>query len=142
MLIDRSNSSPVDLRKNANYVYQTISPKMQFEIIVGTKEYVTQQIKSLVPKTFELEQNFPNPFNLSTAIGVQLPHSSRIRLDIYSVLGQLVKTLADGEFSQGVHTFWWNGEDASGKIAASGVYFYRLIEGTQVLQTKKMVLTK
>ncbi len=142
MLIDRLNSSPVDLRKNSNYVYQTISPEMQFEIIVGTKEYVTQQIKSLVPKTFELEQNYPNPFNLSTAIGVQLPHDSRIRLAIYSVLGQLVKTLADGEFSQGVHTFWWNGEDASGKITASGVYFYRLIEGTQVLQTKKMVLTK
>ncbi|HMD14268.1 MAG TPA: hypothetical protein VKI62_06560, partial [Bacteroidota bacterium] len=74
MLIDRLNSSPVDLRKNTSYQYQTISPKMQFEIVVGTNEYVTQQIKSLIPKTFELEQNYPNPFNLSTAIGVQLPH--------------------------------------------------------------------
>jgi len=141
-LIDLSNSAPFDLRKNGSYSYQTISPKMQFKIMVGTKEFIAQQVKSLVPTTFELEQNFPNPFNPSTSISVKLPHDAHIRLDIYSVLGQLVKTLADDQFTQGVHTFWWNGTDGSGTIAASGVYFYRLMEGTHVLQTKKMILIK
>jgi hypothetical protein len=142
VLINLFNSTPVDLRKSADYAYQTVSTKMPFKVLVGTKAYVAAEVAKLVPQTFALDQNFPNPFNSSTSMTVRLPRDARIRLDIFSVLGQYVKTVGEGEFSAGVHTFFWDGTDASGEGVASGVYFYRLLEGKDVLQTKKMIITK
>ncbi len=141
ILINKYNSVPVDLRKSAEYGYQAVASKMKFTILVGTKQYIAAEISKTLPSEFELAQNFPNPFNLSTSISVRMPRDAKIRVDVYSVLGQHVKTLADDTYSAGTHTFLWDGTDRSGAIVASGVYFYRLLEGTNV-QTKKMILTK
>ena len=94
-----------------------------------------------VPKTFELSQNYPNPFNPTTEIRFALPKSSNVKLVIYDVMGRLVSTLVDQNMSVGSHRVTWNGRELSGKVAASGVYFYHLqTEGFS--STKKMVLMK
>ncbi|OGU26148.1 MAG: hypothetical protein A2X66_09260 [Ignavibacteria bacterium GWA2_54_16] len=94
-----------------------------------------------VPKTFELSQNYPNPFNPATEIRFALPKSSDVKLVIYDVMGRIVSTLVDQNLSMGSHRVTWNGRDQSGKVAASGVYFYHL-QTDGFSATKKMVLMK
>ncbi len=142
ILISQYNSKPIDLRTTSEYIYQTVSEKMPFKLIVGKKAYIQNEVAKLLPEAFELAQNFPNPFNPSTAISFKLPRESEVRLEIVSLLGQRIVTLAEGKFVPGVHTVVWDGKDQLGKPVASGVYFYRLFAGTEVIQTKKMILAK
>ena len=142
VLINLYNAQPVDLRLHPEYHYAAVSPRMQFKILVGTKVFIDREITKFLPQSYELVQNFQNPFNLSTAIQVRLPKESRIRLDIYSILGQHVKTLAEGEYAQGIFTFLWDGTDEHGQIIASGVYLYRLLANGSAVQSKKMILAK
>ena len=82
-----------------------------------------------LPARLRLGQNFPNPFNPSTIIPYQLPAATRVRLEVFNILGQRVATLVDGERPAGFHTATWNGTDASGRGVGSGVYLYRLLGG-------------
>lgn len=88
-----------------------------------------------------LFQNVPNPFNPSTTIAFYLPRGSHVRLEVYDVAGRLVATLLDGVRPAGRHAVSWNGQDGSGRTAASGVYFYRL-RADKFEQTKKMILLR
>lgn len=85
---------------------------------------------------FDLQQNFPNPFNPSTTIHYALPHRSRVTLTAFNPLGQRVATLVQAEQEAGNHEVKF---DASG--LASGVYFYRMIADDYVA-TKKLLLLK
>ncbi|MBI5021905.1 MAG: T9SS type A sorting domain-containing protein [Ignavibacteriales bacterium] len=142
ILINLWNSTPFDLRKQPTYSFLSVIEKMQFKIVIGTEEYIESEIDKVLPKEFELVQNFPNPFNSSTSLSVKLPRDANVKLNIYNSLGQLVKTIAEGAYTAGIHTFVWDGTDASGSITSSGVYFYRLLEGATILQTKKMIMIK
>jgi flagellar hook assembly protein FlgD len=115
---------------------------MPFKILVGSKAFVERELSKLMPETFELAQNFPNPFNPSTSISIKLPRESQVRLEIFNLLGQRIRTLADGRYAQGIYTFVWNGVDQSGQFASSGVYFYRLMDGENLIQSKKMIFAK
>jgi hypothetical protein len=90
---------------------------------------------------FFLYQNYPNPFNPVTNVTFTLPSRGHAKLSIYNIEGRLVKTLVDGEFDGGAKTVLWNGTDSRGNPVASGVYFYRLRAGADVM-TKKMILLK
>ncbi len=100
-----------------------------------------QDMDNAAPLLFNLGQNYPNPFNPSTTISYQLPAAGPVRLDIYNVRGQLVRTLIDAEQDAGYHSVIWNGKDNRGQSVASGVYFYRLSSLTQTLG-KRMLLMK
>ena len=88
---------------------------------------------------FALGPNYPNPFNPSTIIPYQLPVASYVRLDIFNVLGQRIKTLFNGQQAVGLHTAKWDGTDAMGRAVAAGVYLYRL-DAEEVRLTQRMVL--
>jgi predicted lipoprotein with Yx(FWY)xxD motif len=89
-----------------------------------------------------LYQNSPNPFNPSTVIGYYVPVTSRITLDIFDSSGKLVVRLVDREERpRGEYAVEWHGVDAQGRAVGSGVYFYRLTGGKEVL-SKKMVLLR
>jgi len=96
----------------------------------------------VIPQAFDLKPNYPNPFNPSTTIefviGVRPAHA---KLHIYNLLGQTIKTLADGTYGSGRHTFTWDGTDQKGREVGTGVYFYRL-ETDQGSQVRKMLLLK
>ena len=92
-----------------------------------------------LPARLHLGQNYPNPFNPSTIIPYQLPAATRVRLEVFNILGQRVATLVDGARPAGFHTATWNGTDASGRGVGSGVYLYRLLGGGERL-TRSMVL--
>lgn len=91
---------------------------------------------------YRLLQNYPNPFNPSTTISYELSKASPVSLRIYTVSGQEVMTLVDNTYQRpGSHSVVWNGNDGLGRIAPSGVYFYRLQVGASVV-VKKMALMK
>ena len=92
-----------------------------------------------LPARLHLGQNYPNPFNPSTIIPYQVPVATRLRLEVFNILGQRVATLVDGERPAGFHTATWNATDASGRGVGSGVYLYRLLGGGERL-TRSMVL--
>ena len=88
-----------------------------------------------------LFQNHPNPFNPTTTIRFELTKSSRVDLSIFDAAGARVAGLANSVYPAGTTDVNWNGTDAEGHRVSSGVYFYRLVSGTDVL-TRKMVLLK
>ncbi len=97
------------------------------------------------PAGFLLSQNYPNPFNPETRVEYAVPGSQKdgvpVLLEIYNVLGQLVRTLVDQPQSGGKHEVVWDGKDDGGKDVASGIYFYRLKAG-ETVETKRMVLIR
>ena len=94
-----------------------------------------------LPRQFGLAQNYPNPFNPGTSIGFDLPVASRATVDVYNVVGERVTTLLDRFLPAGRYSVNWDGANADGKPASSGMYFYRLKAG-EFTDTKKMMLVK
>ncbi|MFQ5708436.1 MAG: T9SS type A sorting domain-containing protein [bacterium] len=101
---------------------------------------IDTELKS-VAKTIYLKQNYPNPFNPETSIEYELAESGRVRLTIYNLLGQQVRTLVDEWQRAGRYRVRWDGRGAGGRTQlASGVYVYELRVGEAAVQRKKMVL--
>ncbi len=92
-------------------------------------------------KDFAVDQNYPNPFNPTTTINYQLPNDGFVTLKVYDILGRLVKTLVDGNKSEGRYSVQFNGSNL-----ASGVYIYQLkvngASGRNFSSTKKLLLLK
>lgn len=93
------------------------------------------------PEVFALADNYPNPFNPETTIKYALPEAVDVRLDIYNMLGQMVRTMVAENQSPGRYVVRWNATDDSGNDLSTGIYFYRLRAG-EFLETKKMLLLK
>lgn len=83
----------------------------------------------------------PNPGKGSAALAFSLPRESRVRLAVYDIRGALVRTLVDEKRAAGEHRVSWDGRDAFGRSAASGVYFYRL-EALGTNRTQKGLLVR
>ncbi len=111
-----------------------------FHVFDPTSDVKTVEGPNL-PTTFALSQNYPNPFNPSTQIKFDIPVRSHVRLTIYNVLGQRVKTLVDREMAPNFYIVDWDGTSDNGTHISSGVYFYKL-EAEGFVETKKMVLLK
>jgi photosystem II stability/assembly factor-like uncharacterized protein len=90
------------------------------------------------PTSFELAQNYPNPFLTETAILFKLNEHSNVSLVIYDILGQEVRRFNIGEKLSGVHGITWDGRNNFNLRVAPGVYIYQLLNGKEKL-TKKMV---
>jgi len=88
-----------------------------------------------------LHPNYPNPFNPETTISYSLEHSGNVKIEVYNVKGQLVRTLINEAQNAGKHSAVWNGRDDHNRSVASGIYYYRLTAGS-FTSTKKMVLMK
>ncbi|MCI0708240.1 MAG: T9SS type A sorting domain-containing protein [Ignavibacteriae bacterium] len=106
------------------------------QYIINPTITAASDIPTELPTGFELAQNYPNPFNPSTTIRYSLPVGSKVRLTVYSILGQELATLYEGEKSAGWHTVQWNAVSQP-----SGVYFVRLQAGS-FISTRKVVLLK
>jgi len=94
-----------------------------------------------LPLVFALQQNFPNPFNPTTKIVYDLPQLERVIIRIFDVLGREVVTLFDGLQPAGTHTLLWEGKDAAGRRASTGIYLLRVEAGEDVA-VRKMLLAK
>jgi len=94
-----------------------------------------------VPDVFKLSQNYPNPFNPTTTISFQLPEPVEVRLVIYNVRGELVRTLVEERKNAGYYDVIWNGTNQQGQVVANGLYFYEMKTG-KFIERKQMMLLK
>ena len=93
------------------------------------------------PEVFALRQNYPNPFNPVTTIAYDIPEIANVRIDMYNILGQKVRTLVNGTHQPGMYHVRWNGTNDFGNPVSSGMYFYR-ISSEEFISVKKLVLMK
>lgn len=103
------------------------------------------------PEGFHLAQNYPNPFwseatsrsagNTSTIIQYEIPHSTQVKLIIYNLLGEKIRTLVDTHELAGFKRTTWDGRNELGQRVASGVYLYRL-EAGDFTMTKRLILMR
>lgn len=103
-------------------------------LVEGNITSINEDLK--VDKTFSLNQNYPDPFNLSTIISYSIPNDSRVTLKVFDILGREIATLVNEEKKAGTYSVSFNGNDFS-----SGIYFYSLRTNYGLI-TKKMLLIK
>lgn len=108
----------------------------------GGQQWVKEIVVAIAPpEKFELFQNFPNPFNPTTAISFQLSAISEVSLKIFNLLGQEVASLVDADRLPGYHQETWDATRYS-----SGMYVYQLIatddRGQKQIARKRMMLLK
>ncbi len=121
-----SDATEVNIRSSSatsvsNFIHNSISTYIEIEVI---------------PNKYELYQNFPNPFNPVTNIKFSLPVASRVKIDIFNILGEKVKSLIEQDIEAGLHAVIFNAENLT-----SGTYIYRL-QTESFTQIKKMLLLK
>jgi hypothetical protein len=90
---------------------------------------------------FSLDQNFPNPFNNTTALQFELVKTGQVNLIIYNLRGERVKTLLDETKSAGTYRLEWDGTDQLGQSVSSGIYLYRL-KMENFSETKRLLFLK
>jgi len=84
--------------------------------------------------------NYPNPFNPTTTITYTVPKDGEVKLHIYNLKGQLVKTLVSESKKSGSYKITWNGEDQAGNKVSSGLYFTRFESNGKTLTNKMLIL--
>jgi hypothetical protein len=103
--------------------------------------YVSNDENETPALVTKLAQNYPNPFNPTTTISFDLAKSGKVKLNVYNIKGQLVRSLVNDALNAGSHRVIWNGTDSRNRRVASGIYYYRLETG-DYSKTNKMVLMK
>lgn len=129
VVVDPDNALTNEVHENNNLGW---APLSDFSLPVGISSTPTVN----VPESMELMQNYPNPFNPSTTITFKMPARSQATLKVFDALGREVRTLVDEVLSSGIYNVTFNASDLS-----TGVYFYRLQAGNNIL-TKKLMLIK
>ena len=110
----------------------SVSTEVTLIVSLGT----SNERESDIPLNFTLSQNYPNPFNPTSTIKFGIPEAAVVKLEIYNLLGQKVKTLLNARRSAGFHTVNFDATNLS-----SGMYMYRIQAGNFV-KIKKMTLIK
>lgn len=109
-------------------------------------ENFTKPTLETISKDFEV-QSYPNPFNPSTTLSYYLPSSSNVKLEIYDIMGGMIKTLAANSQASGKHQVVWDGTNSNGVRVSSGIYIYRfeaisLENNEHFVKSNKLMLIK
>jgi Ca-activated chloride channel family protein len=144
--------------ENSELVDQVIELSLKFQILTRYTAFYSdpdeddpndpavaiEDDQKNLPESFDLEQNFPNPFNPVTTIRYHLPtgvDNLHVKILIYDALGRLVKVLIDELQLPGSFSVTWDSKDNNGLPVPSGIYFYRIKAG-QFTDIRKMVLIR
>jgi len=135
------------LQPNTKYYWKVLSSNVCMSSLYSGRWSFTTAITGLsnntseLPVEFRLYNNYPNPFNPSTLISFDIPKTSKVRLTVFNLLGEVISQGVNEELSAGKYSYSFNGSDLS-----SGLYIYRLealsTEGESYVKTFKMVLIK
>ena len=115
--------------------------KKKQESLLAKRGERIDDILSEMPKEYKLFNNYPNPFNPSTTIKYSIPKVSNVKIQVYNMMGQLIKTLVNETKAPGFYNVVWNGTNESASKVASGIYFYRF-ESDNFVANNKMIYLK
>jgi flagellar hook assembly protein FlgD len=156
MTVPASGQEALELNVQVNNNLQSVANiTLKLENLANTSEAITKDFtvstqpaglsnrQQSLSGQFQLQSNYPNPFNPSTTIPFEIGMNSRgtTSLAIYNILGQRVRLLFDKFLQPGAYEITWNGQDDRGNPVTSGLYFYQLRSGNNTL-IGKMVMMK
>ncbi len=125
------------------YVQTSVAAQSTTKIRIQYLKSKVNQPK-IISKSFELKQNFPNPFNSSTTINFTIPNhltNSNTKLTIYNIQGKIIKKLIEKKLPSGNYSTRWDGTDNMGIKATSGIYYY-IMKLDNYSERKTMILIK
>jgi len=126
----------------ANIAYQAANPYDRLvNVEMAPQFWVDVKQLNGLPESYSLSQNYPNPFNPTTTINFSIPKSGAVKLIVYNMLGQQIRTLVDKVVIAGNMSATWDGKDSRGMTVSSGIYLYRLTAGS-FTAAHKMILLK
>ncbi len=128
--------SPASIHFGDDYVEEPIIEPIQY----GFRRLTLQANDQQLPSVLALHTNYPNPFNPSTTISFSLPKTAPVKLVIYNIRGQKVKSLLNESLEAGNHRVVWDGRDDTNRSVGSGVYYTRLEQNGTVKVSKMMLL--
>ncbi len=148
--IDDSSVSPVSA------INLNITANDNVQIAVQTNEesnwgnlYIGQGVMNTIASHEDVNpsdkfsiRNFPNPFNPETTISFTIPEDDNVKITIYNLKGQKVKTLLNEDLKKGTHSVKWDGTDSQNKNVCSGVYLYKLKTNNKTQSLNKCLLLK
>ena len=145
-LLDETTKTTRDLRLKNHYALAANGENYptRFTLFVGKTNYINSQLKDLqiIPESYALFQNFPNPFNPATTIRYSLPAPGRVTLKVYDILGREIRALLVKEYRDaGYQAAVWDGRNSAGNIVSSGVYFVKM-ESESFIQIRKMLMIR
>lgn len=113
-------------------------------IDIGIYEIICTNINKnpIIPESIKLYQNSPNPFNQTTTIFFSIPSEAEVKVTIFNLEGQLVKTLVNKKLDVGDYSIIWNGDDEVGNFVDSGIYLYKLTVSGRFEALEKCLLLK
>lgn len=111
-----------------------------FDADTDTQVGITEH-PALFTRTIDLRQNAPNPMTASTEIRYRLAVDGPVRIEIYDASGRVVRHLVNAVSAAGDHHVLWDGRDDQTRVAAPGVYFYRLSNGIDT-ETRKLLVVE
>lgn len=110
----------------------------QYEIVevIAANDENLISVNVIEPSDFSLSKAYPNPFNPTTSMLLNMEFDGQVEVKVYNVNGQIVDVIADRQFKAGMHTVSWNAQEF-----ASGMYFIKAYIGSEVI-TQKVSLMK
>jgi len=126
---------------NTIYFETTRPSHLVLPITVSGGSLAVTDNHEATPRDFILAQSYPNPTYGETQIAYALPRTTAVRLTVFNMLGQEIRTLVDGLAPAGKYAVTWDGRDRNGQRIAKGVYFYRL-HAAGLVKTNKLVVLR
>jgi hypothetical protein len=128
---------------DSRYIYVSLFAGSQLSVFKLSQTLLTSveelPLNSPSPKLV-LQQNYPNPFNAQTRIEFAVASKSSVSLDVYSISGENIVTLFQGQKETGNHFVIWNGKNSKGGDVVSGIYLVRLKAGAETLIRKLAII--
>ena len=101
----------------------------------------TEANPTALPRTFALQQNYPNPIFATTIIKWQIPVESKVRISVYDATGRIIKTLINNNYEPGYYNTMWDCTDNANQKVSAGIYFYEM-QATNFSTRYKMVIAR
>ena len=138
LVLNGEFNGKVEFHNSGFATMQSVLPNISF---TSDATLATDNEVDLLPKSFALHDNYPNPFNPNTTIRFDLPSEADVSILVFNVLGQKIKTIEKSQMNPGYHSIIWNATNDQGSQVSAGMYFYQL-RTNDFVKTKKMILLK
>ena len=116
--------------------YDSSSASSSYILTLARTNVGINVISSIIPEKFDLQNNYPNPFNPSTIIRFDVARSQNVKISVFDITGRLTETLVNEGLQPGSYEATFSGSNYS-----SGIYYYKM-ETKDYVMTKKMLLIR